>query len=125
MCAASRTSAPAASAVPTHAVTVSPAPETSNTSRAIVGMRVISPSFIVVLDQQRVRIPHRLLDRAAELLHDPRRDRLLDFFIDAQHLLPARDDAGLGRRGPAGIDDEIARIELSLFELEPHRLPAR
>ena len=34
--------APAASAVPTHAVTVSPAPETSNTSRAIVGMRVIS-----------------------------------------------------------------------------------
>src|SRR5437773_1877108 len=44
--AASRTLAPAASAVPTHAVTVSPAPDTSYTSRAIVGMRVISPSLV-------------------------------------------------------------------------------
>src|SRR5438270_139142 len=38
--------APAASAVPTQAVTVSPAPDTSNTSRAIVGMRPICLSLV-------------------------------------------------------------------------------
>src|SRR5438067_2057287 len=148
-CAASRTDAPAASAVPTHAVTVSPAPETSNTSRAIAGMRctclslvnsaipsapsvssrLSTPSLSSDMGSaagcSRSSVAHGALQPGGELLLGTRRDRVLHFFVDPHHLLATRSDARFGGGESRGRDHDVLVHQPVLHQLRAKRVAPR